>query len=89
MGISDWRSGGSLLRNRQFQVLLAVFAGSALLACGIYFWAGGDDDLVDQLRSSDRAERLAAIDALAKDGSEEAMQAVAEVTSKLEWTFRF
>ena len=81
MGISDWRSGSALLHNRQFQVLLAVFVGLTLLVCAIYFWAGGDDDLMDQLRSSDRAERLAAIDALAKDGSQEAMRAVAEVTT--------
>ena len=81
MGISDWRSGSSLVRNKQLQVLLAVFVGLALVLCAIYFWAGGNDDLVDQLRSSDRSQRLAAIDALAQDGSDEAMEAVAAVAA--------
>lgn len=81
MGISDWQRGRSLLHNRQFQVILAVVVGLALLACLVSCWAGGNDDLAAQLRSVDRAERLAAIDALAKDGSDEAMQAVAEVTT--------
>ena len=79
MGVSDWRSGGSLLHGRQFHVALAVVGAVAILACLMYFWLGGTDDLADQLHSKDRARRLAAIDALARDGSQEAMRAVAEV----------
>ena len=82
MGISNWRRGSPLRANRRLQVLLVVLAvlvGLVVVVCASYFWPGGQDDLTDQLRSSDRSARLAAIDALARDGSDEAMQAVAEV----------
>ena len=79
MDLSRLKGGFSWPDKRRLLVLLGIAAVCGIIALFVYVDFGGTE-LIDRLKSGSTDERLAAIDELAAEGSEEGLRAIAEIT---------
>jgi hypothetical protein len=79
MDLSRSKGGFSWPDKKRLLVLLGIAAVCGIIALFVYVDFGGNE-LIDRLKSGSTDERLAAIDELAAEGSEEGLRAIAEIT---------